>query len=286
LLSLIFLVHPANEEIVAYIGALQDVLFFFFGMCSLCLIIKTNGKIIPTLILSSLLVLFSLFSKETGVLFLFIIPVYVFIFQRQRLKYYLASFACVGAVYLSLRIIASRSVMFYLLNSPIQHMSLGQRAIIMPKILYSYFKELFFPSISLPDFTYLQSTNIMQSVFPFLVVVSLLFFLAVFGYLIYKYRKPAFPALVFFTIWMLLGFGAHSQILPLDVIFATRWMYFPLAGALGILGICLGIIKSWPVKYKKIMLIALVLYICFFVLATERISFIRMNEGIKANQTL
>lgn len=286
LLSLIFLVHPVNQEIVAYIAALQDVLFFCFGMCGLCLIIKANNKNIFKIVLSSLFILLSLLSKESGFLFLIIILLYIFIFQRQTIKYYLVVFLGIGIVYLSLRVIAAQQVMHSLLNNPIQDMSFTQRAIIIPKILYSYFKELVFPSTSPPNFAYLQNINVLQSVFPFLIVIAVLFFLTILGFLIRKYHKSVFPVFIFFAVWMLLGLGFHSQVLPLDVIFATRWMYFPLVGVLGILGVIMRIIKSWPVKHKRILFVLLVLYICFFILVTERINFLRMNEAIKKSQTL
>lgn len=286
LLSLIFLVHPINQEVVTYIASLQDVLFFFFGICGLYLIIKVNNNNILTVILSSLFILLSLLSKESGMLFLVIIFFYILIFQRRLLKSYLAVFVVIGSLYLFFRTIAAQQVMHLLLNAPIQDMSFAQRVIIMPKILYSYFKELVSPSILPPDFVYLQNTDVLQSVFPSLVVITVLFFLVILGFSIRKYHKSIFPMFMFFTIWMLLGFALHSQILPLDVIFAMRWMYFSLVGALGILGVCMVIVRSWPVRHKRILLIALVLYICFFILATERINYIKMNELTKKSQIL
>src|SRR5258708_14907634 len=62
-LSLIFLVHPINQTVAAYIATLQDTLFFFFGMLALLVTIANKVKY-SQLIVFSLLAL-SLLSKET-----------------------------------------------------------------------------------------------------------------------------------------------------------------------------------------------------------------------------
>ena len=50
-LALIFLVHPGNVETVAYISAIQDIFYVFFGLLALYLIIKDRKIPIQKIIL-------------------------------------------------------------------------------------------------------------------------------------------------------------------------------------------------------------------------------------------
>lgn len=83
-LSLIFLVHPLNSQVVFAIASMQDVLFFLFGMLALWLLLRYGS--VKSLWLVAGCLLLSLLSKETGVLFLVLALLYLFWFDRGRLK--------------------------------------------------------------------------------------------------------------------------------------------------------------------------------------------------------
>jgi len=84
ILSLIFLVHPINQAVAAYIATLQDTMFFFFGM--LALLVATTHKVkYSQFIVFSLLTL-SLLSKETGIAFVFIHFLYIAFFRKERMR--------------------------------------------------------------------------------------------------------------------------------------------------------------------------------------------------------
>ena len=77
-LSLLFLVHPINSEAVVSIANLQEPLFFCFGLSALLLAMKEAVSPMRAALISFLL-LCSLLSKETGILFVLmvIVPVAV-----------------------------------------------------------------------------------------------------------------------------------------------------------------------------------------------------------------
>ncbi len=75
ILSLLFLIHPLYSEVIFYAANFQDVLFFFFGSLALLLTIyKKNKQSLPLCgkLLITLLLLCSLLSKETGIIFVII----------------------------------------------------------------------------------------------------------------------------------------------------------------------------------------------------------------------
>lgn len=69
ILAILFLVHPINSEVVAYISDAQDVLYFFFGMLALTVMLYKKNN--TGMLLSCIFLLLSLLSKETGILFLY-----------------------------------------------------------------------------------------------------------------------------------------------------------------------------------------------------------------------
>lgn len=97
--SLIFLVHPINNETAVYVANLQDALFFFFGMLALVLT-QQKRLSIKKYFLILLFLLLSLFSKESGVLFLIIFLIYILIFNRKFLKPIYLSMPFIVAAYL------------------------------------------------------------------------------------------------------------------------------------------------------------------------------------------
>jgi hypothetical protein len=49
--------------------------------------------------------------------------------------------------------------------------------------------------------------------------------------------KAETRAYLFFGAWASLGILAHLQIIPLDMTAAETWLYFPMPGILGMLGL-------------------------------------------------
>lgn len=260
LLALLFLVHPANEEAAQYIAALSEPLFFNFGMIALLLVSSKKIKSVSTVYLYSFMILLSLLSKETGVLFFIITLIYILFFQSYYFKNYLLASGFAGLAYFVLRFTASRNPVSILTESQYV-LSIGERAILVPKVIYSYIELVTATTISLPNAAYLQRSDIKSAIFPFLADFFILASLLAVGVWIKRYFKSSFKIYAFFFIWTMLGLGIHSQIIPLEVFIASRWMYFSVAGALGMLGIITILLKPYLSKHRVLFLVLFFLYL-------------------------
>lgn len=276
LLALLFLVHPANEEAAQYIAALSEPLFFCFGIIALHLVSSKRVKNFSTIFFYSLMILFSFLSKETGVLFLVICLTYVFLFQKSYFRNYFLASSFVGIIYLILRFLASKnpatvSIELYRFSS------FGDQLVIVSKVIFYYIEQIATPTLFLPDSTYLESAEIKSAVFPFIISALVISILVIVGFWIRRYFKSSFKVYLFFLIWFLIGIGLHSQIIPLDVVIASRWIYFPIAGALGMFGVVIKLLAPYFLRYRILLLVLYFVYLSMCIYVTERLNIYRSN---------
>jgi hypothetical protein len=239
LLSLVFLIHPINSETAFYIADTQDVLFLFFGLIALLILTKYQSQ--KALIITSVCLLFSLLSKETGSLFLLILLLYAFIFKRKIFYPLLGYVSIVVVLYSLLRVHALGLSTHSMISAPIEKLSLISRLINIPSIFFFYLKTFMFP-LELSGSWQWAYTQIDVNHFVVPLIFDLLFFAVItyFAFILYKkYPRKHVVLYIFFTIWFLIGLLFHSQIFPLDQTVADRWFYFPIVGLLGMVGILL-----------------------------------------------
>lgn len=261
LLALIFLAHPSNQEAVVYVSSLQDVLFFFFGIAGL-LICTLQKNPLKYVFLSSEFLLLSLLSKETAVLFIILAVLYVAIYKNAWLSRYILVYSGSVAVYLVLRTIAS--IWYYLSLKPhdFLQLTLTQKLLYSPWLFTYYLRELVLPSESVP----VPSTTISSTG---LTPLHIIFFIFVFtasviylGKILWQKDKLLFKAYLFFLAWFLMGIAFHLHLVTFDAVIAKRWLYFPIAGFLGIICVWLQYInpkpKSAALVYLFLMLIAVI----------------------------
>lgn len=224
-LSLLFLVHPMNTEVVSYIAITNDALYFFFGILGLLLIPKN-------LFVSGLLMLLALFSKESGVLFLIMAVPYTFIYYRDALKKVIVMCLIVGAVYMTGRLglahIGSVSTGFF----PMERLSLLSRISLIPRTIVFYLTMFIFPlNLSIARQWNAPSNLLIEFFVPLLIVclISAILFLFI------KHSKKRIN-LYFFLLWAGIGMLPYIQITPLNMSVAERWFYFAQIGVLGFLG--------------------------------------------------
>lgn len=228
-LALIFLVHPANKEAVVYIDALQEVLFFFFGISALLLLIYKPFKELNVISIVSLFLFFSLLSKKTGILFVGVSFLYVVFFERRSFVRISIFFSFLLILYATMRFISSDLYIFQIIRSEVMRMSFPQRLSIMPNIVTFYFKEIFIPS----EVVVFGAKTIEKiEMVPFF-IISFITILNIKS----SWRKKDFYPVLFFLTFFLVGIIMHLQIFPLDILVAHRWLYFPLAGFLGFIGV-------------------------------------------------
>lgn len=282
-LALLFLVHPANEETAQYIAALSEVLFFCFGMIALHFVSSKRINKISTVFIYVLTILLSMLSKETGMLFVFLTLTYIYLFKKSYfLQYFFASVFSVG-IYLVLRFIASTSPSSVLIESR-SISSIGERITLVPKVVFYYIEQIATPAYSLPDLAYLKTPEISKAVFPFVITVLVLVSLVGVGFWIKRYFKSSLNYYLFFLIWFLMGIFLHSQIIPLDVVIAPRWIYFPIAGVLGMLGVIIKILAPYFLKYRILILVLYFAYLSMCIYVTERLNIHRSNFNSYAQQ--
>ncbi|HSW97042.1 MAG TPA: hypothetical protein VLF89_04425 [Candidatus Saccharimonadales bacterium] len=270
-LALIFLVHPINSESVVYIADLQEPLFFAFGISALMVSLKKNISLKRGVLISFLL-LCSLLSKETGILFFIIILINKIIFtpDKRQLTKTIFVITLPILIYGYLRFSVAKIFLQKVPGMPIAEITFMQRVLTMPAIVFYYLKTFFYPFV-LNFFQQWVVKDITIGSFYIPLLLDVLFFIAVIFLGIFTYKKRGVKLLlpfVFFISWFFIGIGFHLQIIPLDLTVSDRWFYFPIVGLLGILGI---FFQSFPTKfsqYKNLGIAVGIVILCLFSLRT------------------
>lgn len=277
-LSIVNLIHPLNETNTAFISATSDSLFMFFGLSALLLTIKNiqRRKIfisIPIFIL----ILLSLFAKESGFLFFFATFLYILIFLRKEIKHFLLGSIITVCVYTIIRFLLKGFVSSPVLPSPIGLMSLDQRILSIPQIFFFYIQKFFLPfSIGVNHLWVINKINFSDFYFPLLIDLIFFFVTIGLGVFIFKKRKEWFFIFLFFFLIFWVGIFAYSQIIPLDYTVSSRWFNFPMLGLLGMFGIAMQFVNL----NKKALFIGLVIIVGLSLRTIDRNTYWQSNISV------
>ena len=259
-LAALFLIHPVNEETVVYIANLQDVLFLFFGLLSL-VILQAHPERSKYLIAAAIAILFSILSKESGVLFILITWLWVYLFKRKRLLFHTFCLAIVSVIYCFLRLISHVPFQKDPLV-PVLNMSFSERVVNIPSIIFYYIHIFFYPDTLIALHSWVIR-NIQLNNFILPLLLDILFFGVLISVSTYLMRTGKDKkAVVFFLLWFLLGLIIHLQLYPIDMTVADHYFYFPIIGLLGLTGLFLQkVIVNNSVKVSMTVLGILLLII-------------------------
>lgn len=276
-LALLFLVHPINIEAVAYISALQDALFLFFGLLALLVVIREKELSKPLekirlspYLLAGLLLLLSLLSKETGFIFVIIVCLYLFMFKnKKKLRDYVYLFISLF-IYCALRFAVAGVGLSKGGISPIMRVSFGERLLNIPLIILFYLKTFLYPDkLAIAQHWLIKEPSFGQFFLPLILILLFFGALAIFGYLLFRRKSPNFKLFIFFFLWFVFGLGLHLQIVPLDMTVAERWFYLPVAGLLGVIAVIMmelvtsGWINEKRFEYLKFVGLAILFFLSF-----------------------
>lgn len=228
LAGLIFLLHPINSEAVLFIADLQEPLYTFFGLLGLLTLMTYDSKI--STYLASLLLLCSLFSKESGLLFILVSIVYYFLFNKKNKVQLVTSISLTILIYLIFRFSLAELNNLHSDTMRISRLDLIGRLITVPKVLIHYIHLFFWPKdISLTQDWIVQSLDFQSFWLPLTEVIALVSVSLIY---IYKQKDKIF---LFWFLWFGFGWGLHSQLIPLDGTVSDRWFYFTMIGFMGLL---------------------------------------------------
>ncbi len=236
IISLIFLVHPINNESIVNISALQEPLFLFFGLLALKFT-QQEKYTIYSKIATVFFLICSLLTKETGVIFLFIVPLYRKIFYRQwKLSTILSTIAF--SLYFSLRIFVAHIFLKTVQTTPFMELTLVEKLINIPAIIFFYLKTFMYPKDLIINQRWIINSITISNFYIPLATDAIFFIVAILlAVIIYRRERQLFNFYIFFLIWFILGLSMHLQIISLDFTVSDRWFYFPLIGLLGMIGV-------------------------------------------------
>lgn len=238
-LSLLFIIHPANSEIVLWASTLQDVLYTFFGLVTLLLLSsEENLEKTRRILLIGILLLSSLFSKETGVIFLALSCIYVAFFHFTYLKKIIVITSLIFLIYTFFRFGIAHIGFGNEAISQISRASFATRMLNMPFLVIKYVLLFIFPyRLETHQNWLITKFSFQHVIVPFISIGFISFVAFKLGTYIRKKKQNLWKPYLFFSFWTVLGLLPHLHIIPLDEIFSERWIVISLIGFLGILGI-------------------------------------------------
>jgi len=227
LAGLIFALHPVHVEAVAWISGRTDVIATCFSLWAFYFYLKfVSKREFIFSILSGILFLLGLFSKEIAVTLLIIVPLYDFLVNRKiqkRTWLILFVYIALFLVYLLMRFFALKGSFG---GSPHGYFGTGfySTMLTMVRVFVRYILLSIIPYKLCPDYGLVPSISMTEHA-----VVSsgvlLLIFVLVGWYFIRKTRLFAF-----LYWWFFIGLLPVSNIVPIDALMAERYLYFPTAG--------------------------------------------------------
>jgi hypothetical protein len=230
-LALVFLVHPINAECVVYAADLQDTLYLTLGLGALAACARPDPFRGRDAVVAGALLLMSLLSKETGVLFVAICLLHAFLFARARLSRVAAGAIAALLVYALLRFGVAHLTAVKAALSQTARATLGTRLLSVPLVLWHYVATFVLPiHLTVTQDWVIQRVDAATFWLPLLADVALTVAAIWYG------RRRGGKPYAFFALWAAAGFALHAQVVPLDGTVADRWFYFTGIGVLGMLG--------------------------------------------------
>lgn len=228
LVGLLFVVHPANVQAIAYISSRSDPLFVLFSILTVCLWVANKSALQP---LCWLFFLFALFSKEPAVVTPGLILLIDLAFARSladakavliRNWHGYLGFAVVFLVYLAIRV--------WLLGYPLlmereESFLSGEGGLLLAfKLLGNYLTLFYFPRNLAFEHTVSTPEGIMDDA-----VVAPVFLIALMGYLGVKLWHKERVLLIGLG-WFLIGILPVLNFTPLNLPMMESWLYLPEIG--------------------------------------------------------
>src|SRR5258708_2586972 len=195
-------------------------------------------------ILISSFLLLSCLAKETGLFFLPVVATYRILFIKKNLLKFSLSVISVLFIYLIIRFLAAGAFLTKMSFIPIAQLTLAERIINIPEIIFYYLKTLFFPiTLTIDQYWVIKTIDFYNFYLPLSVDIIFFILLGILGWYIHKKYKNKFNTYLYFLFWFLSGLLMCLQILPLDMTVSDHWLYFPLVGLLGVFAVSLEEVK-------------------------------------------
>lgn len=159
---LIFLIHPMHTEVVANVKSRDEILSFLFIVLTFIAVFRyRESKSIKHLLMGFLFYFLALLSKEYAITLLVLIPMLLYIVQKETFGRSLLAtlpFAAVAGIYLLIRFsIVGKGATFEnpdVLNNPYMYATGPEKLATKIEVLLRYMKLLFYPDPLSSDYSY------------------------------------------------------------------------------------------------------------------------------------
>jgi len=266
LAALIFAVHPANVESIAYIGGIAEILYAFFILLAFYLLVlginlekgTIDGKFFYWSMIFSF---FGLLAKESAAAIFPIMALYLYLLLKPSLKFWLKYFIpfslFVAGFHIVLRTLAARISFSQPNFSPIAQNGFITRLLTLPYELFYYFKTIFFPYILATSRQFTVNSLSDIRFWGSLLILAFIVFLVFI--LIKKQRQEIWKLYFFFIFWFFAAiFPALNIVVPLDMTAAERWLYFPLVGIIAPISVAsVQVIKVSSLRWRRLVFVFL-----------------------------
>ncbi len=227
LAALILAVHPVGVEAVGYVAALGDVVVLTGVMLALWVVLRKEEYKTADWLLIGVGLFLALLAKESAVIGLMVVLA-GWLWRREKINTLIGVVGLVAVLYLSLRVVVGVRI-GGAAESLIGEASLGERMLSVFAIWMHYIKTFVFPlRLSISQHWMVREWVDVRFWGNVLALLGLA------GAVIWMSRKG--KRLVFFAGWMVMGLLLVSQIIPLEMTVADRWMYLPMWGMMGVAG--------------------------------------------------
>jgi hypothetical protein len=230
--ALVWAVHPGNVESVAYAASAQEILASFFGLLALWLVVARKRVFkdeIVGLFVADVLILFSLLSKEAGAVFPLVIGAYLVIVEKQwrMARYFGLMLLPIILGYAVLRFGVAKIQVEPNMIIPVAQLSFGERMLTVPETLWQHIRVTF-----LPIYLYIGHHQVVTE-FSWRTTWQLVVILGLLGGMAWVNIRNKSREGWFFWVWLILATGLVSNVYPLDMTYAERWSYMPIAAMMG-----------------------------------------------------